>query len=207
MTLTTSRIYLPSTAARVDNGPVWLLVAVPAILLVCIDALFWFTGLPGSLWGAIVALTANTVIVVWDSRYLKSRGIEIGASLGILVAPAYLVQRSIKTRQNHVPLVVWIATFVFGIAGSVGLASHFVQLNMNKVESGVSTWVDKTLTAGAVVTCPARSVYPVGSTFLCTASDATFSANIAVSVDSGGLVTWRLISTEVARPSGPVVLV
>ena len=183
-----------SAPAPVDNSRAWLLVAAP-LLLLCISAAFLYSGVSeGLIVGFVLAVVTNTVLILWDSRYLKDRGCEVSTLLGIFFVPAYLAQRSSRLRQGQGPLAGWIAAFVVAIAGSALLGNHFVQLNMPYVQSSVSQWIDKQTGTQVSVTCPTRSVWAVGSTFICSASDSGGSVSIQVTVtNSNGDITWRAI--------------
>jgi hypothetical protein len=184
----------PGAPTRIDNSRLWLLVATP-ILLVCVDLALALSGeAEGESLGVIITLAVNTVIVIWDSRYLKQHGVEVNPFLGIFLIPLYIGVRSSRLQQSQLPLVCWIAVFVVSLLGTAAVENHFVQLDMSTVRSDITTWVDNRTSTHVAVTCPSRSVYAEHSTFFCTASDSAGRVTVQVTVtDANGDIVWKVI--------------
>jgi hypothetical protein len=181
-------------ALHVDNSRAWLLAIAP-VLSLCLDAALLFAGFPeAAIVSALIAISVNIALSVWDSRYVKSLGYDVSTGLAVFLVPIYLWQRSRKIGQGQALLAAWIAVFVLALAGSAALSSNFAVMDMRTMESDLQAAVDEQASTMSTVSCPSKSVYAVHSTFLCDATDSSGQAHVQVTIEnSDGSYTWRLI--------------
>jgi hypothetical protein len=186
----------PPTAwpVRVDSSRAWLLAIAPLLQVAVAAALLFAGNAQAVLIGVVAAIGLNTVVAIWDSSYLKSRGYRVSVGLALLIVPAYLYRRSRELTESQALFVAWIAAFVIAIAGGAALDSHFVTLNMNTVEQAITDDLNTQASTQATVSCPSRAVYAVHDTFLCSARDSANSVSVRVQVEnSNGDITWQYL--------------
>ena len=180
-------------SASVDNSRAWLLALAP-VLTLAIDLALLSSGLDATSFSLIAAAAVSIAVLVWDSRYLRNHGHDVGIGAGIILYPIYLFRRAKALRQAQTLTVVWMAAFLASIGGGAALANHYVTLDMDYVESSIADWVDSQAATSAFVTCPDRSTYPVGGSFVCTAGDFSGSISLRVTVEnSDGDITWQAL--------------
>lgn len=189
---TSTAALMPATG--IDNSRMWLLVGAP-LLLLAVDAGFLYSGRDESVvvsWA--VALAVTITLAWWDSRYLRSRGVNVPALNAAWFVPTYLYRRSRVLGAGQAPLVLWLVAAGASVLGTILLGSHFVTLSRVGLESGIASWAEKNGMPGAVVSCPSRTVYAVHDTFVCSASDGSSTVQVEVTVmNSSGYVTWQSI--------------
>jgi hypothetical protein len=178
----------------IDSSRAWLLAAVP-VLQIAVEAGLLYSGNASAVGiGVFAAIALNTIVAIWDSRYLRSRGYRVSMVLGLLLMPVYLYRRAKTTQTTQGPFVAWLAALIVAVAGGAALESQFVTMDMNRVEQAITTDIDQKLSTSATVTCPSKEVYRVGSTFTCTAADGTGSALVEVHIENNDAdITWRVI--------------
>jgi len=184
----------PSAPLPVDNSRAWLLSAAP-ILSLCLDAALLFGGYAeAAVVSTFIALAVNTIISIWDSRYVRSRGFQVSTGLAIFLVPIYLLQRAKRTRQGQALLATWITVFFLSLAGSAALSSRFVTLDLQKVQTVVQAGINQQAQTQSTVTCPDRTLYAVGATFFCDIHASTGDAHVQVKVEnSSGYFTYMLV--------------
>lgn len=199
--MTTTGGPLLGAPAPLDNSRAWLLAVAP-LLSLCISAGLLFSGFShATLLGIAIAIGVNTLIAVWDSRFLKGHGYDVSTTLAVFLVPVYLLRRSRVLGHHQAPLATWIAVFIVAFAGDAILSSRFATIDMSVVEAQIRE--DLELDASANVVCPGKAVHAVKSTFMCEVSDSQARAMVQVKVeDSDGSLTWEVVGAKLAS-TGP----
>lgn len=99
----------PLKPVMVSNELIWILAFLPLIMLV----LNQFIKDP--LIGFIMAVAANTALIVADSIRIQNAGQKSPNVFWLLIVPVYIFLRSKVLRQSYAPFWVWIVLFIITI--------------------------------------------------------------------------------------------
>lgn len=184
---------LAARPKRPGIGRAWLLALAPLLFLGVETALLFIGSAAAVVAGLVAGIVVNTVVAVWDSRQLASGGHGVSIWLALFAVPVYLFRRSRTLVTSQAALVGWVVAVIVAAAGSAVLDSHFVYLDMSRIEAGITQDLHAQGDRKAVVSCPKMSVYAVHERFYCDVVSTDASASVAVRVlvvSSRGDVTW-----------------
>ena len=93
---------------------IWCLAIIPMLVSLIIDHTTINFGIPYFSW--IAPLTLNLLFIWLDQKELINAEMlaESWMYMGIIVVPAYLVVREIKTNHNYSPAIIWCFLFALG---------------------------------------------------------------------------------------------
>lgn len=93
---------------------IWCLGIIPMLVSLFIDRTGTTFGIP---YFSFIAPLALNLLFIWlDNKELVNAGMlaESWMYMGIIIVPAYLVVREIKTNHNYSPAIVWCFLFAIG---------------------------------------------------------------------------------------------
>jgi hypothetical protein len=177
--------------ASADASRAWLLAAIPLLAVIINLALLLYGNADALILGVVAAVIATFAVAEWDSRHLKSEGLNVPTHAMMFMVPVYLYERSRQLRQPQWLLIAWIASLCVAIAGDAVLANRFVNLNMSSVRSDIVADVQARTSTLAQVNCPSKQVRPVGSTFICDVLTGATTLEAKVHIENAsGDITW-----------------
>jgi hypothetical protein len=179
-------------APRLDNSVAWLIVVAP-LLYLCVSAVLYLAHVNAEGLDAVAFGVVTLGLCVWDERLVKRAGLPVSSGFAFLV-PIYLFQRARRAGQTLLMPVAFIATLVVAVTGGVVLASSLgpVVMDMHSVETQIGEQLSQQYGTDASVSCPVDDIYYPHETFDCTATDASASVIVRVTVeDHSGRFTWQ----------------
>lgn len=187
---------LPVAPPKVESIAAWILAGTPLLWLL-ISIVVLQSGISDAVL-TLPLLLASWLLCAWDISNVRRAGLKVSAGMwftAVLVPPAYLVQRTLRTKQTWWIPALWGITFVIALAMTplIGILGG-VELDTPYVEDTIETHLDESLgRTGAEVTCPEPAIAPVGAFFECDARypDGTTGTIIVSVLDWTGGFSWE----------------
>lgn len=187
---------MPVTSPRVESIAAWILAVTPVLwLLVSIVVLQ--SGISDAAL-TLPLFLVSWLLCAWDISNVRRAGMKVSAGMwvtAVLVPPAYLVHRTLRTKQTWWIPALWGITFVVALAMTplIGILGG-VELDTRYVEGTIEAHLDESWgDAGTEVTCPEPAIAPVGAFFECDARypDGTTGTVFVNVLDWTGGFSWE----------------
>lgn len=184
----------PEVPRQVDNSAAWLLVALPFVSLGVTLALLMNTVAVDDTLVTVLLVFVTWIVVVWDLRLLRARGVEVSQGWALLV-PVYLFQRSRAARIPYLIPVAWLVVFSGYLVAQTAVANHYgpFTMDMPRIEQSIKQEIDTSASTNSEVHCPTDDSYVLGDSFDCSVTDTSGSITERVTVHENGYVAWVVV--------------
>ncbi|QGH69959.1 hypothetical protein [Pseudactinotalea sp. HY158] len=184
---------------KIENIAAWALVATPILWQLVSIALLQMSFSSVSAGAMLIFFAGNSLLCAWDVMNLRKAGLAPRVSTwfaAIFLVPAYLVSRTLRSKQTWWIPSLWVASFLLAIAmmplvaiaGGVEYEADFLE---DEIESDLAEYY---LLPNSRVSCPDPAIAPVGSIIECDVffADGTSDSAIIDVLDWTGTWNWSM---------------